>query len=171
MPKFNNKPNECVKTEDGRTVWLSRSVAVTVTVILRTDEGAFVLVGKRGKDCPDEVGKWCLPCGYLDYCETGWEAAQRETWEEVGLDVSKWINEYSQPWFVNTDPSENRQNVSLRYGCFKDVDELPPLVPNNEGEGEEVQDAMWMPVWEVKNNEFAFNHDKAISDFLRKVLN
>lgn len=165
--KFNNKKNECVTTTEGKEIWVSRSVAVTLTCIALYKGEFYVLISKRGPDCPDNVGKWCLPCGYLDWNETGVEAVMREAWEEVGLDLSPWIYDDEQPWYVNTDPSENRQNISLRYGMFINIgyEELPVLIPNNEGEGREVDDAIWMPIRDIDSYDFAFNHCQSIKDF------
>lgn len=169
--KFNNKKNECVTTTDGKQIWVSRSVAVTLTAIINGGNGPCVLISKRGPDCPDNIGKWCLPCGYLDWNETAIEAVMREAWEEVGLDITPFMLELKRPWFVNTDPSENRQNVTLRYGFWYGSVELPKLIPNNEGEGKEVDDAIWCPLSDIDNYEFAFNHDKVIKDYVdyRKI--
>ena len=68
----------------------------------------------------DEPLKWCNPCGYLDWNEMGYQAVNREIWEETGVDLSKLTNYLvtnndEQPFFVQTHPSENRQNVALTY--------------------------------------------------------
>lgn len=54
--KFNNVENECVKTVDGRTVWLSRSMAVCNTIMVKHEDRTYVLMVKRGPGCPDEIG-------------------------------------------------------------------------------------------------------------------
>jgi hypothetical protein len=47
MKKFNNTPNECVKTEDGRTVFLSRSIALLGVMVVTYKEEPYVLLGRR----------------------------------------------------------------------------------------------------------------------------
>lgn len=168
--KFNNRQNECVTTTDGREIWVSRSVAVTLTGVLTIrGGGTFVLVSKRGEDVPDFSGYWCLPCGYMDWDESGPEAVAREAWEEVGLDITPYFDMNSQPWYVKTDPSENRQNISLRYGFWKVVDMLPKLIPNNEGEGNEVAAAEWVSLRDVDKRLYAFNHLQSIHDYMKHI--
>ena len=89
MVKFNNTPNT-LHTIEGRMVPESRSVAV-VGVIVAIDKHTslsylgckdiYVLAEKRSRNM-DSPGKWCLPCGYLDWDETGPEALIREVYEE-----------------------------------------------------------------------------------------
>ena len=54
-----------------------------VAVLVINDRGQ-VLLGKRGEKSI-YPGKWCLPCGYIEYDETYFEAAIRETKEETGI--------------------------------------------------------------------------------------
>lgn len=188
MKKFNNKPNECVTTTDGRKVWLSRSVAVVGVFIAYCEKSKsfYVLIEKRGNNPGfDKPGLWCLPCGYLDYNETGIEAIEREAWEEVGFDIKKYpvyfrSNKISdQPWHVKTDPSENRQNVTLYYGCIFHVDKLEDIEihPNNDCEPNEVADAKWVNIGalflpnfiELNTYEFAFSHDEVIKKYLNYI--
>lgn len=87
--QFKNKANEQTQTIDGRTIWLSRSVAVVSQVIIRhlpTNRYRTVII-KRGPASLGSIGEWCFPCGYLDYDETTFEAAMRETFEETGIDL------------------------------------------------------------------------------------
>ena len=48
------------------------------------NERGEILLGKRHKDSI-YPGKWCLPCGYIEYGETYLEAALREVKEEAGI--------------------------------------------------------------------------------------
>lgn len=186
-PVFKNRPNECVTTVDGRKIWNGRNVAVVMLLVMvvkneinKYDE--FVLIEKRG-NAPglDKQGLWCLPCGYLDWDESGPDAMKRELWEEVGINLEdptfEWRRSLAigynleQPWFVKTDPGENRQNVTLRYGArFIAMDGLPKLIPNNDCDHpNEVADAKWVKVDELQNYEFAFNHDKVILQYFEHV--
>jgi 8-oxo-dGTP pyrophosphatase MutT (NUDIX family) len=170
IPIFKNIPNECTTTTDGRTIWLSRSVAVVMVLVAyrANDDKFYIAIEKRGT-APglDKQGLWCLPCGYLDFSESGPEAVKRELWEEIGInldDYCKFDND-TQPWFVKTAPDENRQNVTLRYAKVLEVTELPKLIPNNDAEPNEVADAKWTTLDQLGNYEFAFNHDTVIQQF------
>jgi len=50
-----------------------------VAVILT--DGIKIALGKRG-----DTGKWCIPCGCIEYGENFIEAAIREVKEEIGID-------------------------------------------------------------------------------------
>ena len=184
--KFKNKPNQSwIVSDQGeiakkdiapkpKLVWESRSVAINCILIAYNDGNPYVLCSKRGPKSADFQGLWNLVAGYLDWDETGTEAAIRETWEEVGLNLSELELKYplvydhlNHPWFVNTSPKENRQNVSLRYGLVIDIgsDDLPELTTKyNEVEGE-VEDPSWIRFCDVKKYNWAFNHDKTIRQF------
>lgn len=158
--RFYNTPNEMIKTADGREVWISRSVAVAV-ILHRFEFHPFkryVAISKRAAGCPDAVGLWCLPCGYLDWDETGEDAVIREVWEELGINVSGARPKF---WDVSTDPSNNRQNVSLYYSVLSDCIVTETFKPNPD----EVEEAVWMDLSDIGKYTFAFNHDKRIKKF------
>lgn len=52
--------------------------------VLVVNEQGEILLGKRHKKSI-YPGKWCLPCGYIEYGETYLEAALREVKEEAGI--------------------------------------------------------------------------------------
>lgn len=183
---FHNRPNELVITTDGRKVWISRSVAVVLVLAAIYKGKCFVAMGKRGLDCPDNIGKWCLPCGYLDFSENGWQAVCREAWEEIGFNLDgvrqsahrskRLISDFTdQPWGVKTEPNENRQNVSLKYGVLYIIKRLPRLISNNHGEGNEVSEAGWKTLdfidEQANLGNIAFNHNNTTHDFLRPYKN
>ncbi|TPQ40289.1 NUDIX hydrolase [Bradyrhizobium guangdongense] len=58
---------------------------VPIVAVLIVDGDRFLLCRRK----PDtfEGGKWCLPCGYMDYHEDFLTAGRREVKEETGLDV------------------------------------------------------------------------------------
>jgi len=171
MKKFNNIPNKFYKVDD-KIIWDSRSVAVIAFIILEKDNDIYVLIGQRGTGAPDNNGLWNCPCGYLDRNETGSEAIDREVWEETGFDIdtikNPIIDYMKQPWFVNTDPSENRQNVSLRYGAYFKSDILPELTDENS-EPNEIADLKWEKVKNLDKYDWAYNHDKKIVEFLELI--
>jgi 8-oxo-dGTP pyrophosphatase MutT (NUDIX family) len=177
---FTNRENEKVDLEDGRTVWLSRSVAVVVHVWMKVDGVFYLLTGKRGPGCPDEVGRWNLPCGYLDWDEDLQQACQREVWEETGVKLADYlyqgkgkilVDAYSDvPWLVTssiTADNSKKQNVSHHYGLVIEADELPPLSSENCEPGE-ISDLKWATKEEITELDFCFNHDTRISDFASK---
>jgi 8-oxo-dGTP pyrophosphatase MutT (NUDIX family) len=183
MKKFKNKPNELITTTDGRKLYHSRSVAVTGCIGILKDLEFYFVIEKRG-NAPglDSPGKWCIPCGYLDWNESGSDAIRREAWEEVGIDMHSLDAKHlaleeaeymDQPWMIKTEPDENRQNVSLRYGrvyIFKKYQKLPKLKANNDCEPNEVADAKWVKLDELNNYQFAFNHKQVLKDFLTLIM-
>jgi len=169
MPKFNNRPNEKFKTTCGKDMWKTRAVAVVVTLIARiwtngakTEDGKdvpYVLIGKRGSGVNAEQGKWCLPCGYLDWNESGDQAAVRELWEETGVDVGDTMRN----WLVVTDPDmDPRQNICLHYGKLISVNSVEnlPKPTNENSEPNEVEELRWVKVSDIGNYDMAFGHEK-----------
>ena len=166
---------------DGKEYWISRALAVVVMAVKRVGEDFFVLVEKRGKGAADNIGSLCMPCGYLDFDETLKEACSRELKEETGLVVDparfKMLS-------INSDPKENRQNVSVRYYCLVQEHENFNKELAVGGEKDEVDGVYWINVAKlvggtvVVNNEridaetWAFNHENRIkSDIVAVVEN
>jgi 8-oxo-dGTP pyrophosphatase MutT (NUDIX family) len=184
MKQFKNKPNELITTTDGRKLYNSRSVAVTGCIGAHLNGKFYFVIEQRGNAKGlDSPGKWCVPCGYLDWNESGSDAIRREAWEEVGIDMEVLDTKYSvlaeadymnQPWWVKTEPDENRQNISLRYGrvyILEDDQELPKLTANNDCEPNEVAYAKWVTLDESNGYEFAFNHKEVLFDFYNLIKN
>lgn len=183
MPTFNNRDNESVNLEDGRTIWLSRSCAVVMNVwYIGADMEPYVLMGKRGKGCPDEVGKWVLPCGYLDYNETLAEAALREVWEETGLDISALrsaddrftlydnMTVNGQPYLVNSIPRDDKkQNITHYFGFIFTGSDKPKL-SNDNCERDEVEELEWVPYEKVTDKEIGFGHGRRIKEFYESKI-
>lgn len=175
MKKFKNIPNKAYNI-DGKIVWESRSCAVVGIIIVENADKYYVLINKRGSGVSDYKGKWCNCCGYIDFNENGSEAVIREVYEEANLDLVNIIssnqiivNNIYYPYFINTEPTENRQNISLFYGLVFRSNELPKLSKEN-CEINEVEEVIWCPLPEIHNYEFAFHHDKIIVEYLKKVL-
>ena len=191
--KFNNKPNECTKTEDGRTIWLGRSVAVAAEILLFDEESygrcwnPLVLIVKRGPASLGEPGKWCFPCGYLDWNESGRDAAIRESFEEGGVDVSSnnyditsfknrvFQPETNMPWYVDSSPRHHRQNVTLHFGFVRKLldEDAIPEVSSSYSEAGEISDIKWVRSNSIINhgNEYdmAFDHDLVLHNFIMKL--
>ena len=60
-----------------------RNPAVGVAVVLL--DGQHILLGRRARG--QYMGRWCIPCGYVEWGEEVREAARREYLEETGLRV------------------------------------------------------------------------------------
>lgn len=154
---------EVTSLEDGKRYWISRSVAVSLFLFIRDGKEIYVLSNKRGKGSADFQGLWNCPCGYLDFDETGEEAAVREVKEETGYILdSKEIELHK----VITCPSQNHQNVTLRYVCEKDISEVKILSGDFGGEEEEVEEVKLINIKDVDNYEWAFGHKEIIKEIL-----
>lgn len=163
------KPSWCKSTENiphllenGDVIWQSRSIATAILVI----KGKDVLLVKRGQ-AMDNAGKYCMPCGYLDYNETCKEGALRELWEETNLikDEAHYGDLYRRMQFdyFLDDINQNRQNVVMLYwlSVYGDYDHVSNI---NVGE-DEVESVQWVPIKDIMKmdkSDFAFDHKNQI---------
>ena len=134
----------------------------------------YLLINQRGTGTPDFQGYWNLPCGYLDKNETTGEATIREVWEECGvnlIELSKTSTKsfMEQPWYTNSTPDANRQNVTFHHGMIATVDELPSTSLENN-EPNEVAEVKWIRLEDYKKYEYAFNHVERIEEFVKRTL-
>ena len=179
-PTFNNKTNDRIsvryQTEnDVQNIdyWISRSMAVDGLIIGKYHNELYCLIVQRSKKMRDEPLKYCIPCGYLDYNETLFDAMIREVYEETGFYINDYkniiINDNQVPFFVKDDPNYFKQNVSFIYLTLMDFDlfnyELPLYVKDHDTW--ETESAEWMKISDLyKNNfmdnKFAFNMDETI---------
>jgi hypothetical protein len=66
-------PNKLYETVCGKKIWHSRSVACAAVLIftsLSDPIKAYCVVVKRSDEAESQPGKYCLPCGYLDWDES-----------------------------------------------------------------------------------------------------
>ena len=172
--KFNNRENEEVKLLDGRTVWLSRSVAVVAVILVHIRDEVFVLTEKRSEKM-DEPNKWAVVSGYLDFDESGIEAIKREIFEETSFDIEEHKMDLihdnkGQPFYVHTDPNiDAKQNVSLTYLFVYYMQDLPRYV--EEFKDSEISQVKWMNVKDLDkvDTSWAFNHDLRIKIAIEKL--
>lgn len=171
--KFNNIQNKFIDV-DGKTHWLSRSVAVVVTVILNNEK---VLLVKRGTFAT-QGGKWCNPCGYLDWNESSTQASKREVWEETGLRIDEIIDNPDSvvfeslihPWDIVTSPDLNHnQDIAIYHG-ISFSSEVEPILTNKNCEEGEIDESKWVLLSDLDKYDFAFNHDKRVLKYLRHIL-
>lgn len=155
-----------IDKETGREYWISRSVAVVALVYAYDNQlNEYILANQRGKGTPDPeyVGKWCLPCGYVDFDETVEEAVIREVYEETGLklelDEIELIN-------INSDPkSDKRQNITLRFECIPKCRLEKFNLSTCNSEPDEVSDVKFISINDIDEYEWAFNHKDLIMEF------
>lgn len=154
------KRNMCFYKDD-EEIWISRSVAVVCFTLAPINGKWCVLANQRGKGTPDFQGYWNAPCGYLDYNETTAECAIRETLEETGVKIHN-----PTFWSFNDIPDDGNQNVTFRYYAILPEAQQLNVSALECGEENEVDSLKWIPIDEIDNYEWAFNHHLLI-----KILN
>lgn len=164
-PTFRNRVNQRIE-HLGREIWLARSVAVVSSVVATVGVRRHVALLERGPALPDEVGKLALPGGYLDWDETAFDAARREVFEEVGLDVAGWA-ESREPWRIHDAPV-GKQNVTLHYYFAKSLEALPPLTHAHADPGE-IARTLWLPLEDALRLELAFGHQHVLAALLERL--
>ena len=181
---FENKENKCHTTLEGKQIWDSRSVALVGMILMRHEGEIYVILGKRGPASPNEVGKWCMPCGYLDKNETCEEGVVREIWEESGFNVYKAMEQYNvlhdqmhYPWKINSIPDNEVQNVSMHYALYVDsapnmyreFSRLPELTFEHNAVVGEVDEIKWINIKDLHLYDIAFNHESTINVFVANL--
>lgn len=170
-PIFNNTPNPVYKI-DGKEIWASRSVAVVGSLIASYRHELYVLAEKRSEKM-DHPNMWCLPCGYLDYDENGWDALRREVYEETSFlidDFEEYIkdNNKKEPYYIVTDVLENRQNVVLNYCIHFNFEKGLPLEVESYSDSE-ISQIKWVPIKKIFEYDWAFNHNSTIINALKRL--
>lgn len=180
--QYNSRPNECVKVND-RDIWVSRSCAIAITIIIKYYGTLYCLMGKRGKGCPDKVGRWVLPCGYLDWDEYLVGGAMRELMEETGFDYIGFKREWEdsivltnfddgQPWYVHSNKSGVGQNITHHFAAYI---ELPkhamslPRLTTEYCESDEVDELKWIPVDDLWTYDIGFNHELRVPMYIKYI--
>lgn len=149
---------------EGKTYWISRSVAVSGFIFCLIDKKLYILISKRGSGTPNYQGYWNCPCGYLDYNETTAEACSREIAEETNLNV----NPKNLFLFDFTDKPEDSesQNITFNYWTFSSIYYSGQTIYPKGTEPNEVEDVKWISIDELDNYEFAFNHKRKICQII-----
>lgn len=174
--------------DTGKMYWISRSMAVHGVLLLHNfkDNQIWVLLEKRGPGCPDEIGKWADPTGYLDWDETLKEALYREVWEELGLNLGDLdLCKITLDGIHDSVVDNKLQNVTVRYIVNLDWDEIQPLLrrgiintdtESRGGEKDEVSDINTIKIYPRdttidKPGFFAFNHGDIINRLIKHYNN
>lgn len=165
-----NMKNYCITDATGREHWISRSIAAVVAIVAKDKHGdEYILAVQRGKGTPDPeyVGKYCMPCGYLDYDETIAQAAQREVKEETGLTFP--ITDFKLVTINDNPLGDKRQNVTFRYLVKSDtlINELELLFTTKNSEKDEVSSIRFIKLSNIGLYEWAFNHETLIKEIIK----
>jgi len=174
---FTNIANEVITDTTGKLHWISRSPAVVGIHVAIHGNEIYLLIEKRSA-MMDEPNKLCVPCGYLDWNESGYEAIIRETFEETGFYVPAYQKQLlfdndKQPFYVQSDPGKDaKQNISLSYIFAYKFNEMPMHI--EQFKNDEISEVKWLNLKDFLNNEkdmdFAFNHNERIHMAIKKFL-
>lgn len=74
--------------------------------------------------------------------------------------------------FINDNPKETRQNVTFRYvGLLGEkVEDLSNQLNDAHSEKNEVEDIKFIPIEDIDNYAWAFNHENLIKSYSPKQL-
>ena len=148
-----------------KTVFSGRFVAVSGFVYAIVNGKYSILANLRGEGTPDYQNHWNAVCGFLERYENSKEGIAREILEECGfqidLDDLKVVH-------VETEPEEcNNGNVTIRHTAFLG-NIIPKYVKKEGGEENEVDNVDWIPIDDIDNYKWAFNHRKTIELYAPK---
>ena len=152
---------------DGKEYWVSRSVAVAVSIYTFIGGKLCILANKRGTGLPGQhfsnPGKWNVVSGFIDYNETLKEACIREVHEETGLDIS---NVELRRMMIDDSPKRSGQVILFRYiGFYYNLDKKITLT-NKYAEPKEVDDVKFIPIDELDNYDWTSeNHKEKIKEY------
>jgi 8-oxo-dGTP pyrophosphatase MutT (NUDIX family) len=163
--EFKNKDNTCYDTTCGKKVWHSRNVATSTTIIRTKPENKTkiqILGVKRGPKVTN-TGKYCFPCGYLDWDESVPQAAVREIYEETGLTINLHELDFVE---LDSSPLKFLQNVTVHFVHYYVGSDEPHLRNSAEGEVDEVR---WIDFEEAMELDWAFDHKLRIKTLIRNM--
>ena len=142
-----------------KTVFSGRFVAVSGFVFAIVNGKYSILANLRGEGTPDYQNHWNAVCGFLECFENSKEGIQREIFEECGFIID---TDDLKVIHVETEPEEcNNGNVTIRHRAFLGKI-IPQYVTKEGGEENEVDSVKWIPIDDIDNYKWAFNHRKTI---------
>lgn len=154
----------------GVTLWSGRYCAVAAFVFCKLKGEWCVLANQRGRGTPDYQGYWNCVCGYLEADENAEEGCAREVYEETGVKIKPSKFTLAS---VQTEPSRcEHGNVTLRYFAIlkerlDDVSVSKSAVLAGNGEKDEVEAIGWIPLKDVDNYDWAFNHKQILKEIFK----
>lgn len=158
-----------VTDQDGQEmiVWESRSMVSAVFAFTKDKDGYYrVLATKRGSGCPNHIGEWCCPCGYVDYNESIRNAASRECHEETGAYLPE---QRMRLYKINDDPIGEKQNISAIF--YVEVGNgFDYSFSSKFNEPNEVDEVAWIRIDLLDNFNWAFGHKELIMEIWRKRI-
>lgn len=121
-----------------------------------------VLIGKRGTNARNEVGKWEFPGGGVDFGETCEEAIKRELKEEFDIEIK--IIELLE--VVNhIIPEEKQHWVSPSY-ITEHISGTPKIM-----EPDKIDDFMWIKLSELDENILSIASKNNLLSYRKKYGN
>jgi ADP-ribose pyrophosphatase YjhB (NUDIX family) len=141
---------------NNKTYWIARNNVVVCFVFTVINDKWHILANKRGSSSGECVNMWNVPCGYVDFDETFEQAAIREVYEETGVKIN-----YARFINFNDVPDNDKQDIGFRYYSIIPTAQMLELSSDSEsrgGEKDEVRDVKWIPISEINNYQWAFNH-------------
>jgi ADP-ribose pyrophosphatase YjhB (NUDIX family) len=177
-PIFKNIPNKYISDD----YWKSRCTSVQGFIFALmpekiNSEQMHILIIKRSENMDTEPNKFGVPCGYLDWNETLYEAMLREIYEETSLYIPDYddyiiFDNNKQPFFVDSNPNSiynKRQNIEHNYVIVLDfsaasIDQFPKHIENYTSN--ETSLVKWMSWHDFSINEleWSFGHNRRIGD-------
>lgn len=148
-----------------KTVFSGRFVAVSGFIYAIVDGKYSVLANLRGPGTPDYQNHWNAVCGFLECFENSKEGIQREIFEECGFYID--TNDL-KVIYVETEPEDcNNGNVTIRHRAFLGKI-IPKYTKAEGGEENEVDSVKWIPIDDLDDYKWAFNHRKTIEQYAPK---
>lgn len=178
LSKIMSRENRMIKGENGEELWISRSVVVICVVARITDDNKIEILAEKRGPLVSATGRWCFPCGYLDYDEDLTDAVIREVQEETGYTLERKDVNFID---INSKPEGKKQNVGIRHIAFIDNDKKQ--ISDFELDTNEVTELKWVEIGESVGNIFnidvnkldcvkwAFNHKSLIIHIINEYCN
>ena len=161
----NNSTEIYTCTGKPKTVFSGRFCAVAGFVYAIVNGKYSILANLRGPGTPDYQGCWNAVCGFLERYENSKEGIAREILEECGFQID---TDDLKVIHIETEPEEcNNWNVTIRHHAFLGKI-IPHYVKREGGEENEVDNIKWIPLDEIDNYKWAFNHRKTVKLYAPK---
>ena len=161
----NNSTEIYTCTGKPKTVFSGRFCAVAGFGYAIVNGKYSILANLRGPGTPDYQGCWNAVCGFLERYENSKEGIAREILEECGFQID---TDDLKVIHIETEPEEcNNGNVTIRHHAFLGKI-IPHYVKREGGEENEVDNIKWIPLDEIDNYKWAFNHRKTVKLYAPK---